>query len=213
MEYWLSWQNNTDRLRLPVVPAELTITRPNTNTTVNINDLGDLKLIGKTGLATINLESFFPAREYPFCQYAGFPAPYDCIALIEKWQASSKPIRLIVTETPLNIALAIESFEYGEKDGTGDVHFTLSCEEYRFTPPAQKAEEQKPTGATIAPPAATRACKDVPAGTEYIVKKGDTLWLIAKKQTGNGANYTAIAKKNNLANASLIQPGQKLVIG
>lgn len=211
MEYWLSWQNNTDRLRLPVNPEQLIITRGSTNTVVNINDLGDFKLIGKTGLASITLDSIFPAQKYPFCTYPEFPTPYDCVKLIEKWQESSKPIRLIVTETPLNIALAIESFEYGEEDGTGDLRYTLELEEYRFAP-APKTENLVPTGATLAMPETVRETKEVETGAEYTVVKGDTLWDIAKRHTGNGANYTAIAKKNNITNPNLIYPGQVLVI-
>lgn len=46
----------------------------------------------------------------------------------------------------------------------------------------------------------------------YTVVKGDSLWKIAQKFYGNGNRYPEIAKANNLANANLIHPGQKLLI-
>jgi ABC-type amino acid transport substrate-binding protein len=46
----------------------------------------------------------------------------------------------------------------------------------------------------------------------YVVKKGDTLALIAQATLGNGMQYTKIQKRNNLPNPNLIQIGQKLVI-
>lgn len=46
----------------------------------------------------------------------------------------------------------------------------------------------------------------------YVVKKGDTLWNIAKKYYGNGAQYTKIATANAIKNPNLIYPGQKLLI-
>ena len=46
----------------------------------------------------------------------------------------------------------------------------------------------------------------------YTVKSGDTLWLIAKKVTGDDSNYKAIAQKNNITNPDKIYVGQKLVI-
>ena len=47
--------------------------------------------------------------------------------------------------------------------------------------------------------------------TVYTVKKGDTLWDIAKKYLGSGARYTEIVKLNGLK-TSVITVGQKLII-
>jgi ABC-type amino acid transport substrate-binding protein len=46
----------------------------------------------------------------------------------------------------------------------------------------------------------------------YIVKKGDTLSLIAQKTLGNKLLYTLIESRNNLPNPNLIEIGQKLII-
>lgn len=46
----------------------------------------------------------------------------------------------------------------------------------------------------------------------YTVKRGDTLWAIAKKYYGSGAKYTKIATANKLKNPNLIKVGQKLKI-
>ena len=45
----------------------------------------------------------------------------------------------------------------------------------------------------------------------YTVKKGDSLWAIAKKQLGNGSRYPEIVKLNQLGKKG-IKPGQKLKI-
>jgi LysM repeat protein len=207
MEYWLSYNNMAESLQLPIAPSSDQIVRGNNNTTVNITAAGELGLIGKSKLATIALDSFFPAQEYDFCQYTGFPAPYDCVKMIERWRQSGQPIRLIITETDINMAASIESFSYGEQDGTGDVYFTLELKEYRFITVPIVATTAVATASTSA---ITRQTKPVP--TTYTVKKGDTLYAIAKKLTGNGSNYTTIATKNGIKNPNLISVGQKLVI-
>ena len=48
----------------------------------------------------------------------------------------------------------------------------------------------------------------------YTIKKGDTLWAIAKKYYGKGSEYTKIynANKNIIKNPDLIYPGQKIKI-
>lgn len=207
MEYWLSFNNGAEKLQLPVPPAEFELSQGNVNTVVNIYNIGEVNLIGKSKLATITINSYFPAQEYPFCQYTGFPSPYECVNMIENWRKSGRPIRLIITETPINLACAIENFNYKEQDGTGDVYFSLELKEYRFLNIQQTTTQQN--GYSI--PATTRqVTQTIP--TSYVVKSGDTLWSIAKRLTGNGANYKAIASKNGIKDPNKIYPGQKLVI-
>ena len=40
----------------------------------------------------------------------------------------------------------------------------------------------------------------------YTVKKGDTLWAIAKQYLGSGTKYPQIASENNIKNPNLIYP-------
>ena len=49
----------------------------------------------------------------------------------------------------------------------------------------------------------------------YTVKKGDTLWAIAKQYLGSETKYTQIAQENNIKNPNLIYPGQvfKITVG
>jgi hypothetical protein len=123
MEFWLKNYNNTETVQLPVPPSSFDITQGNLNTTVNIQDTGEINLIGKEKLATITLNSFFPKEEYYFCQYSGFPPPYDCVSRIESWRKSGKPVRLIITSTDINISASIERFQYGEKGEGSRCHW------------------------------------------------------------------------------------------
>ena len=50
-----------------------------------------------------------------------------------------------------------------------------------------------------------------PDGT-YKVRRGDTLWGIAKTFYGSGAEYKRIVRKNKIKNPNLIYPGQILEI-
>lgn len=130
MEFWLI--QGTEKLQLPVPPASYSIKKSLNNSTVVVEGLGEVNFIGKPKLAEIpSIESFFPAQVYSFCQYSSFPTPKECTDLIEKWMASGKPIRYLVTGTSINTECSIEDFEYGEQDGTGDVYFTLTLKEHK----------------------------------------------------------------------------------
>lgn len=210
MEFELSFNDRKEVLQLPVPPSTFTVSKGNLNKTVTTaHTAGEINLLGKGEgkLAGITLSSFFPAQEYYFCLYRGFPKPYQCVEMIEQWRKTGQPVRLIITGTDINMTMGIESFEYGEQDGTGDVYFTLELLEYRFL---KAAAEQKTEQGYTQP--ATQRPVTKPTPTTYIVRPGDTLWGIAVQLTGNGMNYKVIAQKNGIKNPNLIYPGQKLVI-
>ena len=210
MDYYLSFNNNEERIRLPVIPSSFEVSIPHQNTIVNITNLGEINLIGKTGLMSMTIESFFPNQQYNFCLYKGFQKPYEYIKQLLKWKNSGKPIRVIVTDTPINYAMAIENLTYSEVDGTGDVYFSLELKEYKFiSTPTVKTITTK-NESTLTTPTTTREVKSPP--DSYVVKQGDTLWLIAKKIIGDGSNYKVIAQKNNITNPDKLSVGQRLVI-
>ncbi|MBI2447200.1 MAG: OmpA family protein [Candidatus Omnitrophica bacterium] len=56
---------------------------------------------------------------------------------------------------------------------------------------------------------------NIKVGTkEYIIKKGDTLWKIARKEIGNGNRWEYLykMKKDRIKNPNKLKPGQKIII-
>lgn len=196
MDFYLSYNNNEEQLRLPVTPSDFELSQRNNNTVVNINALGEINLIGKKGLASISLSSFFPAQEYYFCKYTGFPKPYECVKMIQKWRDSGRPIRLIITGTSINYAMTIENFIFSEQDGTRDVYFTLELREYVFTKQVKPTKVTTPNGTQVTVPATKREAKPIPS--KYKAQKGDNMYTVAKKTTGSMSNAKAIAKTNKI---------------
>lgn len=205
MEFWLSFRNNKERLRLPVLPPDFEVDTGKNNTKVMLHELGEINLIGKSRLRAMSIQTFFPAQEYSFCEYKGFPKPYECVEQIEKWEATEEPIRLIITGTNINIPFAIENFKYGERDGTGDVYYSLDLSEYVFMNVKVKNNEKGYSQSGARP-----VFKEIPE--KYIVQAGDTLGNIAKKLTGNFDNYKIIAARNNIKDPNVVTPGQELMI-
>lgn len=196
MDFYLSYNNNEEQLRLPVIPSEFELSQRNNNTVININSLGEINLIGKKGLASISLSSFFPAQEYYFCKYTGFPMPYECVKMIQKWRDSGKPIRLIITGTPVNYAMTIENFTFSEQDGTRDVSFALELREYIFTKQVKPTEITTSNGTKITVPPTKRETKPIPPKKK--AQKGDNMYTVAKKTTGSVSNASAVAKTNKV---------------
>ena len=48
--------------------------------------------------------------------------------------------------------------------------------------------------------------------TEYTVQEGDTMWTIAQKTLGNGAEYQKILDANGMKESDPLKPGSKIKI-
>lgn len=129
MEMWL--RQAEDRFRFPVIPSSISMSGKATINSSNIIKVGEIATFGGIALRSISISSFFPNKEYSFCDYRGFPAPYDCVNKIQKWMNEGLILRFTVTETNINMEVIIEGFSYEEKDGTRDVYFSLDLREYK----------------------------------------------------------------------------------
>ena len=211
MEFWLK-KSNSDKIMLPVNPESFAFTEKHNNTSVNVNSIGEVNLLGKRDLKTGTISSHFPKRDRNYANNSGRQAPYTYINKLLSWKSSGKPVRLIITETKINFQVTIETLKYGEQDGTGDVYYDLTLKEYRAVEIKKtKLKKKKKTTKKKSKPKRPAAKKKTKT---YTVKSGDCLWNIAKRFYGNGAQYTKIynANRGKIKNPNLIYPGQVLTI-
>lgn len=208
MEFWLQKENDS-KFQLPVKPSDYEVTVQSNNTVVNVTQLGDINLIGKTGLREVSLSSFFPAQEYNFSNNSAFRTPLAYVEQLEEWRNSGEPIRVIITDV-LNMECTIESFAYGERDATRDIYYTLRLKEYK------KIKAKPATVSVTAVKPSSRATKTAKSssGKTHTVKSGDTLCKIAKQYYGDGSQWSKIynANKDKIKNPNLIYVGQVLTI-
>ncbi|WP_231038233.1 hypothetical protein [Pectinatus frisingensis] len=122
---------NGSKIQFPMPPATFDVSVVQQNSTININNIGELNMLGKTGLLTLSFSSFFPAQNYPFCLCTP-DAPYNYVKTIDVWRTSGKPCRFSIAGTSVNYAVSIDKFVWGEHDGTSDVYYTLDFREYKF---------------------------------------------------------------------------------
>lgn len=221
MEFWLKYNNGAETLWLPVNPETVSVSSPYGYEDVSVSNFGEYTIIGNRQLKSFSISSFFP-NEYnaSYCAYQPLPNPWDTVTQIERWKESGKPVRFVVTGTPVNVAVTIRNFTYEERAGSpGDVYFTLEMKEYVFLNIKRKSDATSNGSSTSSKgPAVTIAAyrpstKETPSS--YTVKAGDSLWKIAARVYGDGDKWRAIYDKNKSVigpNPNLIRPGQKLVI-
>ncbi len=207
---WLRQADNT--FRFPIFPSSFEVKGNSIVNTTNIIKLGEVVVFGGVGLRSTDISSFFPNQNYPFCDYAGFPKPYDCVALLKDWMEKGYILRFIITETNINFECIITDFSYKEQDGTRDVYFTLNLKEYKRIqiPKVNTNNDEKLSSAKNVPLTKGFDTKQ----KTHKVGKGDSLWSLAKKYYGNGDLWKKIydANKKLIKNPDLIKDGWVLII-
>lgn len=225
------YQMYIDKVLFPVTPGKLQVKINGTNKTLTLINEGEVNLIKSPGLTDISTEVLLPAlTKYPFARYpAGydFCAPDWYLSNLEAWKQSKKPVsfkmlRITPDEKELlwntDILVSIEDYKIVEDaDSQGlDVAVDISMKEYRHWG-AKKLKKRFGKKTVVEK---LRRAKS-PAKS-YVVKKGDSLFMIAKRQLGNSARWKEIYNLNKKAietqakkhgkpgNGSWILPGEKL---
>ena len=214
MEIYLG--TDTDKIRFPVVPSTIGVSRSNNIDTQSVLKLGEVPIFNGTSLKTIELTSFFPNQEYSFCDYTGFMKPYEFSEKIQRWLYQGTPVRIIITDSPTNMQCLIQQFDTVEQDGTRDLYFTLNLIEYR---PIEIPIIKVDTNTSNASNNTTRPTEQANNTTQKVHKvvKGDSLWTIAQKYYGKGNLYPKIKEANkskypSLAKNNIIYPNWELII-
>lgn len=215
-----------DGVQLPVAPPKMNTRINNQNETIVLMNDGEVNILKKPGLTDIEFEVLLPNVQYPFAVYAdGFqPATYY-LGKLEQLKVGQEPFQFIMNRMlpsgkllfDTNMTVSLEDYEIQESAENGfDIVVAINLKQSipygtkrlkmetgtMNGSPTQKAtlEKQRPV-----------TSKKIPKSV--IVKSGDTLWAIAKRELGDGSKYTELAKINNLSNPNVIKAGQVIKLG
>lgn len=125
-------QSGEYKFTIPVTPAKYTVQTEQMNKIVDILELGEVLVFGNPKLKRLKFSAFFPAtfHEYPFV-VGDIMEPTECVNLMINWKESKEPVRVIITDSPVNLMMGITDFDYSEKDGSRDIYFDVSFIEYK----------------------------------------------------------------------------------
>lgn len=205
---------------LEVNPENLVISRSASNADINIIGLGPATRKGQPGLISMEIKSFFPSYWSPFHKYDLMPEDYINF-IYDIWETenvNNKVAKLVTTGLDINFSMwfVIENFNYEYRGGEKDIYYTLSIKEYvPYGVSTAQINEDFMAGMAAGRPVSTNVEDGSLSATKtYVVSKGDSLWSIAKRCTGNGNNWQALYELNKdlIGSGTVIEPGMTLVL-
>ena len=191
--------SNNEKFIVPVTPRNYEVKTAQDNETIDILDFGEAMLFGNAKLKRLSFSGFFPhpKHDYPFI-VGDVKTPIECVELLTKWKEAKKPIRVIITDSPVNLMMGLREFTYREQDGTRDIYYKLSFIEYKElnTP---SANNDKQTDETTG----LKQRTDEPENPESWVDKADDILDASKKVYGDYSHWRNIVQSNDLKNLAI----------
>jgi len=186
--------------------------------TYDIINVGEVKLPKGTELLTFSWSGTLPGESRKgasFIKTRHWRDPSEILNLWERWRKDGTKLRLMVTETPINHDVYLDSYTAEAKGGSGDYEYDISFVEAKQVAVYTISELSiKPVAVANANSASSRPPAAAASAKTHIVKPGETLWAIAQKHLGAGNRYTEVynLNKDKVKNPSLIYAGQVLTL-
>lgn len=198
-------------------PAKLTVKIKNKNKTLILLNEGEINFLRTPGLTEIVVPFTFPMLTGR--------SPDHYLGTLERLKTSKEPTQFILvrcspdgrTLYDTNMRVSVEDYNIVEDATKGlDVAVDVNLKQWRpygtkTVTVEQPAESGQAATVTVEK---ERDASTAPTAKTYTVKAGDSLWAIAAKYYGKGAEYSKIASANTdkISNPNLIYPGQVLTI-
>lgn len=192
--------------KFPMTPSKYKVSINGMNKTMNLINGSEINLIKPAGLSDISFDLRLPCvPDMPYAVYEEneFRTAGHYLEWIEYWKAEKKPIELkIVREIDhreksedLIKDVTIESYDILEDAEEGyDIIVSLKLKTYE----PYGAKEIVLNGDKMEQKAISPK-PDKDRSKAYVVKKGDSLWKIAKKELNNALRYKEIYELNKSA--------------
>lgn len=179
------------KIRIPWLPASVEYESGGVVVaTYDILNKGPIDVPTGRNLCKIKWESQLPGkyRTDDSLMRGKWKKPSHYHKILDKWAKKGTSLNVMMTGYPINKDVYISSYSAKAAGGFGDMEYSIEFTEDRDLTLNKKESKNKDKNPTELRP--------LPIENTYKVKKGDSLWKIAKRKLGSGKRWKEIYKLN-----------------
>lgn len=189
-EIYLTNVETSEEVHLCFTPEKIKVQSDVNFRTYNIVERGEISLPKGEKLDRISWSSILPGAQimlYNFVTRSAWENPHEIIKVFKRWRTDGAKIKLLVTQTPLNLEVYLKSFDYEASGGMGDYKYSIdfiAAKDLKFetVEEADARREREKQEAQNALNERTRNKSPVPAWLDKV----DDIWSAIKILTGKG---------------------------
>lgn len=195
------------RLVLSWTPERISVKKSGRFQSYNIIEKGEVKLPRGDNLAEVSWSSLFPGekkKRYGFLKTNYWKEPKEAVETLDTWRRNGAKLKLMITQTGVNMDVYIKEFSYDFSGGMGDAEYNITFikAEDMLIKTVKEEDGKDPLNTRPEPPKQTMTT----------VQANDCLWSIAEAKLGDGSRWEELYElnKDKISDPDLIYPGQEL---
>ena len=197
-----------EQLKLCMTPEEIRVKSNASFRSYNVVELGEIKIPKGEQLTNISWRGILPGAGmllYPFIFHENWDRPLDLIKTFQRWREKGKRLKLLITQTPINLDVYIKSFDYTAKGGAGDYRYDIDLIaakplKVRTVTESDAQRAQNNNSFDLLTRAAMKRKVGMYIGTL------NTIWTVAQILRGNGGDWQSLLSQNGINSPDLLDP-------
>ena len=191
------------RISLAWTPEKVSVSQGGRFQSYNIIETGEVKLPRGLDLKSVKWSGKFPGasrKDYAFIHAGYWEDPKTIIQILEDWREKRAKLRLLITQTGVNMDVYLDNFSYDWEGGHGDANYNIEfiAAKDMLVKTVQEVDAERAAAAASeqeSPALGTRPSIGIPGTVLTTVSTGNC-WGAAQAELGDGSRWPEVYALN-----------------
>lgn len=198
--FYLTHIESGEKFQFSMTPEEVNVKTSSSFRSFNVIEKGEVKIPKGEELTGVSWNGILPgenASSYKFIDKKSWREPKEIIKQLTRWRENGDKLKVLVTQTPINLDVYIRDFDSKYVGGQGNVKYTINLIVAKTM--QVKTVEEVDAERKAAEEAQKNKLNERPAmkkNSETVIKASENFWTIAEAFLGGGSDWTSIFALN-----------------